>query len=183
VLEAGLREIGQEQYLRWVVAELEGFTVDDSTTDLDIKRPTLLADSPNRVSGLYRSLVSPVPSRAQQFWSRPLVGVLSLVRPDGRLHATPVKAVYLFGECGVCAAALVSRHSVKARLVGSTAARAALTEQDAQGWVSVEGPSGLSDDPLLLARVRKAYEQRFSQPSTWGDVLITIEAEHIGTGG
>ncbi len=109
--------------------------------------------------------------------------MLSLVRPDGRLHATPVKAVYLFGEHGVRAAALVSRHSVKARLVSSTAARAALTEQDAEGWVSVEGACGLSDDPSLLARAREAYEERFSQPSTWGDVLITIEGDHIATGG
>ena len=131
----------------------------------------------------YVDRMNPVPNRATQFWSRPLVAVLSLVREDGRLHATPVKAVYFFGEDGVRAAALVSRRSVKARLVRSTAARAALTEQDAQGWVSIEGPCGLSDDPLLLARAREAYEQRFSQPSTWGDAVITIEAEHISTGG
>ncbi len=128
-------------------------------------------------------VVSAVPSHAEQFWSRPLVGVLSLVRGDGRLHATPVKAAYLFDEQGVRAAALVSRRSVKARIVAAGPARAALTEQDPQGWVSVEGPCGLSDDPLLLARAREAYQQRFSQPSTWGDVVITVEAEHISTGG
>jgi hypothetical protein len=94
-----------------------------------------------------------------------------------------VKAVYLFDEHGVRAAALVSRRSVKARIIGSREARAALTEQDPRGWVSVEGPCGLSDDPPLLARVREAYQQRFSQRSTWGDIVITVEAQHISTGG
>ncbi len=134
------------------------------------------------LTDLRLSVVSPAPSRAEQLWSRPLVAVLSLVRGDGRLHATPVKAVYLSDEHGVRAAALVSRRSVKARIVGSGPVRAALTEQDPEGWVSVEGPCGLSDDPPLIARAREAYEQRFSRPSTWGDVVITVEAEHIRTG-
>ena len=112
-----------------------------------------------------------------------MVGVLSLVRGDGRVHATPVKAVYLFGEHGVRAAALVSRRSVKARLVSSTTTRAALTEQDPRGWVSVEGPCSLTDDPSLVGQARAAYEARFSQPSNWGDVLILVEAEHVSTGG
>ena len=94
-----------------------------------------------------------------------------------------MKAVYFIDGPVVRAGAMVSRKSVKARLVSSTTARAALTEQDAQGWVSIEGPCSLSDDPLTLAPAREAYERRFSQPSTWGDVLITIEAHHIGSGG
>jgi hypothetical protein len=111
------------------------------------------------------------------------VAVLSLVRSDGRLHATPVMAVYLFDEHGVRAAALISRLSGKARIITSGAARAALTEQDPRGWVSVEGPCSLSDDPALLARVREACQQRFSQPSTWGDVVVIVGADRISTGG
>jgi hypothetical protein len=122
-------------------------------------------------------------SRAEQFWALPLVAVLSLVRRDGRPHATPVKAVYLFDEHQGRAAALVSRQSLKARIVSSGATRAALTEQTPQGWVSVEGPCYVSDDSQLLALVREAYQLRFSQPSTWGDVAIFVEAEHILTGG
>jgi hypothetical protein len=122
-------------------------------------------------------------SRAEQFWGLPLVAVLSLVRRDGRPHATPVKAVYLYDERRVRAAALVSRHSVKARIIGSRTTRAALTEQTPHGWVSVEGPCCVSDDAQLLARAREAYQLRFCQPSTWGEVVILVEAEHISTGG
>ncbi len=111
------------------------------------------------------------------------MGIISLVRADGRLHATPVKAVYFVEEHQVRAAILVARRSVKAQIAGSGVARAAITEQDAAGWVSLEGPCRLSDDPSLLIRAREAYQQRFSQPSTWGDVVLTIDAAHIGTGG
>lgn len=129
------------------------------------------------------TVVDSVSPKAQRFWNLPLVGVLSLVRPDGSLHATPVKAVYLIDEEHVRAAALVARRSAKARIVGSLPSRAALTEHDPHGWVSIEGPCHLSDDPRLLARAREGYQRRFAHPSTWGDVLVIVEAEHIRTGG
>lgn len=122
-------------------------------------------------------------SQAERFWGLPLIAILSLVRRDGRPHATPVKAVYLFDEHQIRAAALVSRRSVKAQIIGLRQARGALTEQNPQGWVSVEGPCHLSDDLHLLAPAREAYELRFSQPSTWGDIVVIVAAEHIYTGG
>ncbi len=108
--------------------------------------------------------------------------MLSLVRPDGRLHATPVKAVYLIDDDKVRAAALVARRSAKAGIVGSAPSRAALTEHDPHGWVSIEGRATISDDPRLFARAREGYQQRFAHPSTWGDVLVIVEAEYVRTG-
>lgn len=121
--------------------------------------------------------------KAQRLWNLPLVGVLSLVRPDGRLHATPVRAVYLIDDDHVRAVALIARRSAKARIVGSAPSRAALTENDPHGWVSIEGPCHLSDDMLLLARAREGYRRRFARPSSWGDALVIVDAEHIRTGG
>lgn len=108
--------------------------------------------------------------------------VVSLMGPGGRVHATPVKAVYELASSAPWVGVLISSRSVKARLARRPRARAAVTEHDAARWATLEGPCVVTVDPERLADARARYQRRFSRPASWGDALLVVEVSRALTG-
>lgn len=97
------------------------------------------------------------------FWSERHLCVLSTVRADGTVHATPVGAT-LDAEAGLLRV-ICSGTSYKARTIrrlGSAAV--AVTQVDGRRWSTIEGRAVVSDDPARVREAEQRYAKRYKEP-------------------
>ncbi|MGZ0152026.1 TIGR03618 family F420-dependent PPOX class oxidoreductase [Kribbella sp. WER1] len=97
------------------------------------------------------------------FWTERHLCVLSTVRADGTVHATPVGAT-LDAEAGLLRV-ICSGTSYKARTIRRLGeASVAVTQVDGRRWSSLEGRAVVSDDPADVLEAEARYAKRYKQP-------------------
>ncbi|WP_427890215.1 PPOX class F420-dependent oxidoreductase [Kribbella sp. GL6] len=98
-----------------------------------------------------------------EFWTERHLCVLSTVRADGTVHATPVGAT-LDVEAGVLRV-ICSGTSYKARTIRRLGeAAVAVTQVDGRRWSTLEGRAVVSDDPADVLDAETRYAKRYKQP-------------------
>ncbi|MFI5731640.1 TIGR03618 family F420-dependent PPOX class oxidoreductase [Kribbella sp. NPDC051587] len=122
--------------------------------------------------------------RLVEFWSERHLGVLSTVRGDGSVHATPV-GVTIDPEAGV-ARVICSGTSYKARVVrrlGSAAV--AVTQVDGRRWSTLEGRAVVVDEPERVRDAERRYARRYKEPRVNPQrvVLEITVTKVLGNGG
>lgn len=97
------------------------------------------------------------------FWTERHLCVLSTVRADGTVHATPVGAT-LDADAGLLRV-ICSGTSYKARTIRRLGeASVAVTQVDGRRWSTLEGRAVVSDDPAHVADAETRYTKRYKQP-------------------
>ncbi|MGW7683870.1 PPOX class F420-dependent oxidoreductase [Kribbella sp. NPDC054772] len=98
-----------------------------------------------------------------EFWTERHLCVLSTVRPDGTVHATPVGAT-LDVEAGLVRV-ICSGTSYKARTIRRLGeASVSVTQVDGRRWSSIEGRAVVSDDPARVRDAERRYAKRYKEP-------------------
>ncbi|MEU4198062.1 PPOX class F420-dependent oxidoreductase [Kribbella sp. NPDC026611] len=101
--------------------------------------------------------------RLADFWTERHLCVLSTVRPDGTVHATPVGAT-LDMEAGLVRV-ICSGTSYKARTIRRAGVAAvAVTQVDGRHWSTLEGRAVISDDPERIRDAERRYAKRYKEP-------------------
>jgi PPOX class probable F420-dependent enzyme len=99
----------------------------------------------------------------EAFWTERHLCVLSTVRPDGTVHATPVGAT-LDVEAGLVRV-ICSGTSYKARTIRRLGeAAVAVTQVDGRHWSTIEGRAVVSDDPARVRDAERRYAKRYREP-------------------
>jgi PPOX class probable F420-dependent enzyme len=99
------------------------------------------------------------------FWTERHLCVLSTVRADGTVHATPVGVTVDFAT-GI-ARVICSGGSHKARQIrkaGAAGAAVAVTQFEGRRWSTLEGRAVVSDDLERVADAVRRYAERYRQP-------------------
>ncbi|MFF0344051.1 pyridoxamine 5'-phosphate oxidase family protein [Kribbella sp. NPDC004875] len=98
-----------------------------------------------------------------EFWTERHLCVLSTVRADGTVHATPVGAT-LDVEAGLVRV-ICSGSSYKARAIRRLGeASVSVTQVDGRRWSSIEGRALVSDDPERVRDAERRYAKRYKEP-------------------
>ena len=101
--------------------------------------------------------------RLAEFWTERHLCVLSTVRGDGTVHATPVGAT-LDVEAGLVRV-ICSGTSYKARTIRRLGTAAvAVTQVDGRRWSTLEGRAVVSDDPAHVEEAVRRYTKRYREP-------------------
>ena len=101
--------------------------------------------------------------RLAEFWTERHLCVLSTVRADGTVHATPVGAT-LDVAAGI-ARVICSGTSYKARTIRKAGVAAvAVTQVDGRRWSTLEGRAVVSDDPERVQEAVRRYAKRYREP-------------------
>ena len=107
------------------------------------------------------------------FVTEPHLATLTLVRPDGTPHVTPV------GFTWDAAAGLVRvitwSGSVKTRLLEASPRPAAVSQVDGGRWITFEGRAEISADPDRCAEGVRRYAARYTPPKDRGPDRRVIE--------
>ena len=119
-----------------------------------------------------------------EFWSERHLCVLSTVRADGTVHATPVGAT-LDVESGVVRV-ICSGTSYKARAIRRLGeASVAVTQVDGRWWSTLEGRAVVVDEPERVRDAERRYARRYKEPRVNPQrVVIEITVTKVlGNGG
>lgn len=108
---------------------------------------------------------------------------LTLVRPDGRPHVTPVGFTV---DAGAGVARIITwEGSAKARLLaaaGEGGLAAAVCQVDGRRWATLEGTAVVTGDPARVAEAVRRYGERYRPPSGRPDrVAIEVAVSRVLT--
>ncbi len=122
---------------------------------------------------------SNLPSAALEFLTERHLATLSLTRPDGGLHVTPVGVTW--DQTNGLARVITWAGSVKARIVAAhSETPAALCQVDGGRWLALHGPATLRDDSEAVAEAVARYAERYRPPKTRPDrVVLEIPVDSI----
>lgn len=103
---------------------------------------------------------------------------LTLVRPDGTPHVTPVGFTY---EPGTQTARIITwSASKKARLTTTAELPAAVCQVDGGRWLTLSGTARCTADPAVADDAVARYAARYRPPKEREDrVVIEIVVDHI----
>lgn len=102
------------------------------------------------------------------------LATLSLPRPDGSLHVTPVG--FSWDDRSGLARVITWNGSVKTSLLNRAGVlRAALCQVDGGRWLTLEGPATVTADPARCAEGVRRYAERYSPPKDRGADRRVIE--------
>lgn len=107
------------------------------------------------------------------------LATLSLIRPDGTLHVTPVGFTW-DDERGL-ARVITWAGSKKARLLAeANGGPAAVSQVDGGRWLTLDGRATVTDDPDACAEGVRRYAERYRPPKAREDrVVIEIDVTRI----
>ncbi len=97
------------------------------------------------------------------------LATLTLVRPDGTPHVTPVG--FTFDHPARQVRIITFASSVKARLLHDSRP-AAVSQVDGRRWLTFEGTASVHDDPLSVAQAVEAYSRRYRPVSPRADRVV-----------
>ena len=102
------------------------------------------------------------------------LATLTLVRPNGRPHVTPVG--FTWDPSSGLARVITWSGSVKAKLLTSHGAlAAALSQVDGRRWITLGGEAVVTADPTRCAEGLRRYAQRYRPPGDRGPERRVIE--------
>ncbi len=109
-----------------------------------------------------------------KFLSERHLATLTLLRPDGTPHVTPVG--FTWDDEAKLARVITWDGSNKARLLSASGGgQAAVCQVDGGRWLTLEGLAVVSGDPDRAAEGVKRYAQRYRQPKERGAERRVIE--------
>ena len=100
------------------------------------------------------------------------LGILTLVRPDGRPHSTPVG--FMWNDEEKIARIITWSGSLKARLLEKENLIGTISQVDGGRWVTFEGTCSVTNDPEICADAVSRYAVRYSLPKDRGSDRRTI---------
>ena len=107
------------------------------------------------------------------------LAVLTLVRPDGRPHTTPVGFTW---DGDTASARIITwSGSVKARLLETNHLLGSICQVDGGRWLAIEGIARVTGDPDACTDAIAAYTTRYQPPKDRGNErrVVVIEAAKI----
>jgi F420H(2)-dependent biliverdin reductase len=107
------------------------------------------------------------------------LATLTTLRPDGSPHVVAVGFTW-DPEAGL-ARVITFASSRKARnLVATPGSRAALCQVEGGRWLTLEGPTTVTDDPARVAEGVRRYAARYRQPGDRPDrVVIEVAVDRV----
>lgn len=115
-----------------------------------------------------------LPADVLDFMAERHLASLTLIRPDGRPHVTPVG--FSWDDGSGLARVITWSGSVKAGLLDAAgSSRAALCQVDGGRWLTLEGEATVTADPERCREAVHRYAQRYSEPKDRGAERRAIE--------
>jgi PPOX class probable F420-dependent enzyme len=111
------------------------------------------------------------------------LGALTIIRPDGSPHVTPVGFTF-DPDSGLArvitfAGSRKVAHLRTAALAGA-APRVAVCQVDGGRWLTLEGPASVTTDPAAVAEAVRRYAGRYRQPGERDDrVAVEIAVDRV----
>ena len=107
------------------------------------------------------------------------LAALTLVRPSGHPHTTPVG--FTWDQSTGSARIITWSGSVKARLLEVGLLRCSICQVDGGRWLTIEGVARVTSEPGTCADAIAAYTDRYRPPKDRGDErrVIVIEATRL----
>jgi F420H(2)-dependent biliverdin reductase len=123
-----------------------------------------------------------VSAAAQAFLAEPRVATLTTIRPDGSLHAAPVRFTWDARE-GLARVLTVATSRKASNLIANPGSRVALCQVDGFRWITLEGTATVSSEIPPLAEGATRYAQRYQSPppDPPGRVVVTIVVDGVMT--
>ncbi|MEU3921933.1 TIGR03618 family F420-dependent PPOX class oxidoreductase [Streptomyces sp. NPDC029004] len=121
-----------------------------------------------------------MPRQAEEFLAAPHVGTLTTLRPDGSLHAAPVRFTWDAGT-GLARVLTVASSRKARNLIAAPGSRVALCQVDGFSWVTLEGTATVCEDPRRVADGVRRYARRYwsSPPSPADRVVVEIAVDRV----
>jgi PPOX class probable F420-dependent enzyme len=143
---------------------------------LSKRRPTLPTSPPTRASPIAVELSED----ARAFVTERHLATLTLVRPDGRPHVTPVGFTW-DAESGLARVITWSGSRKAALLTEHGSLAAALSQVDGGRWLTLSGPAVVSADPARCREGVRRYAERYRPPGDRGDArrVIEVAVDHV----
>ena len=107
------------------------------------------------------------------------LAVLTLVRPNGQPHTTPVG--FTWDQAAGLARVITWSGSMKSRLLEAGELAGTICQLDGGRWVTLEGPCSVTGEPGACADAVARYAARYTQPKDRGSErrVITMVVERI----
>ena len=100
------------------------------------------------------------------------LGILTLVRSDGRPHSTPVG--FMWDDEEKIVRIITWSGSLKARILEKENLIGTISQVDGGRWVTFEGTCSVTDDPEICTDAISRYAGRYSPPKDRGSDRRTI---------
>lgn len=110
---------------------------------------------------------------ALEFVTERHLATLSLLRPDGSIHVTPIGFTW-DTESGL-ARVITWFDSYKVTLAAISDARATICQVDGGRWLSLEGEVSVAKGPETCADAEQRYTERYQPPRKSGEGRRVIE--------
>ncbi|WP_431970143.1 pyridoxamine 5'-phosphate oxidase family protein [Nocardia sp. bgisy134] len=124
----------------------------------------------------------PLSASAETFLAEPLSATLTTIRPDGSLHAAPVRFTW-DGEAGLARVMTVGSSRKARNLAANPGSRVALCQVDGFRWITLEGTATVSNDSREVSDGVSRYTRRYQSPppNPPERVVITIAVDSVMT--
>ena len=109
---------------------------------------------------------SEVNSALTEFLTERHLAILTLVRPDGRPHSTPIG--FMWDEDSKVVKIITWSGSLKTRLLEKGNLVGSIAQVDGGRWVTFEGSCSVSADPEVCKDAVERYARRYSPPKDRG---------------
>lgn len=109
---------------------------------------------------------SEVNSALTEFLTERHLAILTLVRPDGRPHSTPIG--FMWDEEAEVVKIITWSGSLKTRLLEKGNLVGSIAQVDGGRWVTFEGSCSVSADPEVCKDAVERYARRYSPPKDRG---------------
>ena len=109
---------------------------------------------------------SEVNSALTEFLTERHLAILTLVRPDGRPHSTPIG--FMWDEEAEVVKIITWSGSLKTRLLEKENLVGSIAQVDGGRWVTFEGSCSVSADPEVCKDAVERYARRYSPPKDRG---------------
>jgi len=109
---------------------------------------------------------SEVNSALTEFLTERHLAILTLVRPDGRPHSTPIG--FMWDEESEVVKIITWSGSLKTRLLEKGNLVGSIAQVDGGRWVTFEGNCSVSADPEVCKDAVERYARRYSPPKDRG---------------
>ena len=109
---------------------------------------------------------SEVNSALTEFLTERHLAILTLVRPDGRPHSTPIG--FMWDEESEVVKIITWSGSLKTRLLEKENLVGSIAQVDGGRWVTFEGSCSVSADPEVCKDAVERYARRYSPPKDRG---------------
>jgi F420H(2)-dependent biliverdin reductase len=121
-----------------------------------------------------------LPEAAERLLASPHPGIFSTVRPDGSVHATPVRFSW-DSESGLVRIMTVGSRTKARNIRANPSSRVAICQAADFRWIALEGVAVVLTDPDRVAEGKRRYVQRYlaPPPAVPGMVVIEMTVDHV----